>query len=373
MKLVVAIFIAVFVYVFQKNLYIRLWNKGLDVNIDFHDSYLNPNDRSYITEVINNDKFLPLSVLHVKFAAPKSFTFENLDNAFITDSYYRNDAFSVLGNQKVTRKLYFTAKKRGYYTIDGISITAKDFFLTKNLAMQIPNKSDVYIFPNKIYDKKFDNVCSIMLGDMESRRSLIEDPYTFRGIRDYDTSFNMKRINWKATARTGDLKVNVYNTTSVQKVKILLNLDTNTMIKTEYMDEVSIELASSAAFYYLNKNLPVAVRTNGIDLITENDCDVNFGTSKSHMITIDKYLSRIGGHDDIDKFMDIIDEEISEGEKDVSYLIISSYHKEPLMEKLDMLNQKCEGLMMISPYYNIHGFQKLRSYVNGWEVNIYET
>ena len=73
------------------------------------------------------------------------------------------------------------------------------------------------------------------------------------------------------------------------------------------------------------------------------------------------------------EFMDIIDEEISDGENDVSYLIISSYHKEHLMEKLDRLIPKSEGLMMISPYYNIHGFQKLRSYVQGWEVNIYET
>ena len=212
-----------------------------------------------------------------------------------------------------------------------------------------------------------------MLGDIESSRSLIEDPYTFRGIRDYDTSYNMKRINWKASAKTGDLKVNLYNTTSVQKVKILLNLDTNTMIKTEYIDEISIKLASSAALYFIKKNLPVALRTNGTDLVTQNTCNVDFGNSDSHMITIDKYLSRIGGHSGIDEFMNIIDDELSNGKKDIAYFIVSSYHKEVLLEKLDILKENSEGLVMYVPYYNIHGYEKLRTYIHGWEVNIYET
>ena len=373
MRLVVAIFIALFVYVFQRNLYIRYWNKGLDVFINFSDTYLNQNDRSYIEEVINNNKFLPLSVLHVKFAAPASFTFENNDNAFITDSYYRNDAFSVLGNQKVTRKLYFTAGKRGYYTIDGVSLTARDFFLTKNFARQIDSKSDIYIFPNKLRDKTFEDTVSIMLGDIERRNSLLEDPYTFRGIRDYDTSFNMKRINWKASAKTGELKVNLYNETAVSRVKLLLNLDTNNMIKTEYMDEVCIELASSVAFYFINKNIPVAFATNGTDLITGNTCELDFGTSESHMISIDKYLARIGGHAGIDDFIELIRRESTSMDQEVSYIVISPYHKEELLCELDKLGENSGGLSMITPYYNVHGYEKRRPYVTGWEVNIYET
>ncbi|MBQ9609547.1 MAG: DUF58 domain-containing protein [Lachnospiraceae bacterium] len=373
MKLVVAIIIALFIYFFQRNLYIRLWNKNLDVNIVFHNVYLNQKERSYITETINNAKFLPLSVLHVKFVAPKSFIFDDLDNAFIADSYYRNDAFSVMGNQKVIRRLYFTAQKRGYYTIEGLSITAKDFFMTKSFAMNIHNKSDTYVFPNKIQDINFDFICSVMLGDIESRRSLIEDPYTFRGIRDYDSGFNMKHINWKASARTGDLKVNLYNTSTVQRIKIILNLDTNTMIKTGYIDEVSIELASSAAYYFLNHNLPVALRSNGMDLITKNLCEADFGTSSNHMITIDKYLARIDGPAGLDAIMNIINEETEDKTHNVSYMIISSYCKEDILNKIDLLAKKSEGLTMIVPYYNIHGFQKSRAYMQGWEVNIYET
>ncbi|MBQ8912907.1 MAG: DUF58 domain-containing protein [Lachnospiraceae bacterium] len=219
MKLVVAILIAIFIYVFQKNLYGRFWDKGLDVNVDFHDTYLNPGESSYITEVINNAKFLPLSVLHVKFAAPISFVFEDKDNATLSDSYYRNDVFSVMSNSRITRRLYFTAQKRGYYVIDGANVISRDFFLTKSFAKNISHKSDIYIFPEKYDNINLESVFSMIIGDVESKNSLIEDPYTFRGIRDYDNSYNMRHINWKATARTGSLMVNVYNHTSLQNRK----------------------------------------------------------------------------------------------------------------------------------------------------------
>ena len=373
MKLVVAIFMAIFIYVFQKSLYGKFWDRGLDVKVDFYDSYINQGDRSYITEVINNAKFLPLSILHVKFAAPLSFTFEDKDNAALSDSYYRNDVFSVMPNKKITRRLYFDAKKRGYFVIDGANVISKDFFLTKNFAKNIPHKSDIYVFPEKYENKIIDSVFSMVIGDIENDRSLIEDPFTFRGIREYDDTCSMKRINWKATAKTDKLMVNLYNHTSLQNIRVLLNLDTNNMIKAEYLDEVSISLASTVCNYFLNKNLNVAVTSNGLDVVTKNTGTVELGSSIKHMMSIDKYLSRLEGQDGVEGFMDIIDAEINARRNNTTYVIISPYYKEDLLKKLDVLQRRGTGVFMLVPYYNVHGYDKMRSYMHGWEVNIYET
>ena len=373
MKLVVAIIMAIFIYMFQKKLYGKYWDKGLDVKVDFYDSYINQGERSYITEVINNAKFLPLSILHVKFAAPLSFSFEDKANAALSDSYYRNDVFSVMPNKRITRRLYFDAKKRGYFVIDGANVISKDFFLTKNFAKNISHKSDIYVFPEKIENEMIDSVFSMVIGDIENDRSLIEDPFTFRGIREYDSSCSMKRINWKATAKTDKLMVNLYNHTSLQNIRVLLNLDTNNMIKAEYLDEISISLASSVCKYFLNKNLNVAVSSNGLDVITKSRGEVEPGSSLKHMLSVDKYLSRLEGQDGIDAFMEIIDEEIYLNRNNTTYVIISPYYKEDLLKKLDYMEKKGTGIFMLVPYYNIHGYNRLRSYMHGWEVNIYET
>lgn len=372
MKLVAAILISIIIYVIQKNIYAGIWDRNLQISVDFDDNHLNVGEKSYVTEVINNAKFLPLSVLHVKFAAPKNFIFEDTDNVSVTDSYYRNDAFFVMPNSKITRRLSFTANKRGYYIIDGANVISKDFFLTKNFAKKISHKSDIYVFPEKYEDVKFDSVFNMIFGIIESRRSLMEDPYTFRGIRDYDSSFNMKRINWKATARTGDLMVNLYNFTSLQNVKVFLNLDTNNMIKAEYMDEVSIRLASSACRFFLMRNLEVSVTSNGTDIITNDIGEVEYGSSLNHMISIDKYLARIGGQSDKESIMDLLDKEFGKKENDSSYIIISPYYKDDLLDKLDYYHNKGTNIYLIVPYYNIHGCSCNRPYMYGWEVNIYE-
>lgn len=373
MKLVVAIIVAILIYVFQKNLYGRIWDKGLDVSVDFHDNYLNPGESSYITEVINNAKFLPLSVLHVKFAAPISFVFEDKDNAALSDSYYRNDVFSVMSNSRITRRLYFTVQKRGYYVIDGANVISRDFFLTKSFAKNISHKSDIYVFPEKYDNIKLDSVFSMIIGDVESKNSLIEDPYTFRGIREYDSSYNMRHINWKATARTNSLMVNVYNHTSLQNIKVLLNLDTNNMIKADYMDEISINLASSVCKFFLMKNLNVSITSNGTDIVSKMTGEIKLGSSLKHMLSIDKYLSRISGQSGTEGFLDILDSEINKDENNMTYIIVSPYYKEDLLEKLDYMQKKGVGVFMLVPYYNIHGFNSIRSYMQGWEVNIYET
>ena len=65
-------------------------------------------------------------------------------------------------------------------------------------------------------------VCERMLGIMQCSRHLYEDPFTFRGIREYTTSDPMKTINWKASARTGGLMVNTFDSVMTQKVMLYL-------------------------------------------------------------------------------------------------------------------------------------------------------
>lgn len=373
MQLIIAIIIAIIIYVIQKSLYRRLWDRNLNVEILFDDDYIENGQKSVVNEIINNAKFLPLPVFHVKFSAPKSFKFNEFENAVITDRYYRNDAFSVMGNQKVTRKLEFVAEKRGLYGIDDVRVISRDFFMTGSFAKSIENNAKLYVFPRKIYDMKLEIMFNTMLGEIETRNAMLEDPYTFRGIRDYDSSDNMGKINWKATARTGSLKVNLYNHTSEQKVKLILNMDTNYMVRSEYIQEIGIELVSSAAQYFLGHRISVMSESNGLDVITGECGRVESGSSLNHMITIDRYLSRIKDNGGMERFFDIINREISEINTGVSYIIVSSYCREDLLIKLDYMKSQGIDINMIVPYYDRYGLECTRDYMHGWEVKLIET
>lgn len=373
MQLIIALIIATIIYIVQQRLYSRFWNKNLDVSIDFMDEFIECGERSMLTEVINNAKFLPLPVFHVKFSTTRSFRFDDMENASVTDSYHRNDVFSVMGNQKITRRLGFTASKRGIYNINSFNIIARDFFMTRNFAASIKSNAQIYVFPAKIKHYEFDVICNTLMGDIENKKSLVEDPYTFRGIREYDTSDSISKINWKATARREELMVNLYNHSSEQRVKILLNLETDIMVKIEHMQEICIELASSLSNYFLSKKIPVMLESNGLDLVTKSRGHVSYGASRNHQISIDKYLARIGENAGLDDFFEILNSEISEMQKDTTYIVISSYCKDDLMEKLDYMKQQGMDVYMIVPFYDIKVPENIRAYTYGWEVKLVDT
>ncbi len=373
MQLIIALIIATIIYMVQQNVYRKMWDKNLDVSIDFKDEYVECGEASVLTEVINNAKFLPLPVFHVKFSTTRSFKFSDMENASVTDSYHRNDVFSVMGNQKITRRLEFTALKRGMYNINSFNIIAKDFFMTRSFASNIKTNASIYVFPRKINNNGFDVICNTLMGDIENRKSLVEDPYTFRGIREYDTIDSMSKINWKASAKREELMVNLYNKSSQQRVKVLLNLETETMVKIEQMQELCIEMASSVCSFFLTQKIPVMIQACGVDILTKNMGSVSYGASMKHQVTIDKYLSRIEGNVGLDVFLSMVDQEMEKPERDTTYVIISSYCKNDLIEKLDYMKNIGMSIFMLVPYYDIKVPDNLRAYTLGWEVKMVDT
>ena len=372
MELLIAIVAAIIIYVLQQQIYKRRWFEDLNVKVEFKQDYINVGDRAELIEVINNAKKLPLSVLHVKFSSSRDFVYEDMENSAITDRYHRNDVFSVMGNQRITRRLVFTARKRGYFAVENVEIITRDFFMTHSYARYLENDSTIYVMPEKLRDIQMEHIYNTLYGEIARRDSIFEDPYSFRGIRDYTTRDSMKSINWKNTARTGHLMVNVYDHASEQKIKILLNLETNIMIKTDEMRELSISLASSVAERFLMDKIPVAIASNGKDVVTGETSYVEAGASADHMVMIDKYLSRIDGDAGLQSFMDIIGREIRNPDNTVSYVIISPYYKDDILQRLDYMASMGINIYMLVPYYDIQKFTCNRPYAHGLEVKYNE-
>ena len=370
MKLVVAVILLTFIYFMQRFLYRKFWNKGLDAEVRFNRDYIECGENAELIEIISNNKFLPLPVFHLKFSVDKKLRFIERENSSTTDLYHKNELFSILGHQRITRRLEFVGRDRGVVAVNNASILVRDFFLTGIYATKIRHTDTIYIFPKKINTEQIRIFFKGIMGELESKKSIVEDSMTFRGIRPYQPFDPYRSINWKQSAKSRELMVNMYGYTTDSRVRIMLNLDNDYMIETNKLLEEAISLASSISRMLLDKGILVSLVTNGKDRDDILLPAIEEGAEKRHQITIDKTLSEIAGSEGKDVFINYINEELKSVRTDTLYLVISPYAKPDLMELLDKLEEKDASVRMIVPFYDEYPFVSERHYCSGWEVPI---
>ena len=368
MKLILAIILLSVVYSLQKYLYRKYWNKGLDTEVRFSRDYIECGESAELIEVVTNDKTLPLPVFHMKFSVDKSLIFADRANSQITDLYHKNELFSILGHQKITRKLEFTGSARGVVSINNASVLVKDFFMTEVYACKMDHSDVIYIFPKKISTDQFKLFFRGILGEIETRRSVVEDSLTFRGIREYQPFDAYRSINWKQSAKAHELMVNMYGYTTDSRVRILLNLDNDYMIEKNKLLEEAISLVSSIARDLLKEGIMVSVQTNGVGLNGGALDEVGEGADLNHSITIDRMLSEITGSLGKDVFLDSVRNEISHLQRDTLYLVVSPYGKSDLTDMLDTIVSSQGSVSLIVPCYDEYPYVSDRPYAVSWEV-----
>lgn len=372
MRLLLAILIVIIIYLLQWTMTRKLWSRGLTVSLSFADPHVETGERSVISEVVENAKFLPLPIFHVKFSTSRHFIFDDRENSTVTDAFHRNDAFSVMGNERITRKLSFRADKRGYYNISNVNILTKDFFMTRTFAKTIDSNAWIYVFPKKLKLPEERAVLSSLYGDILVKRSLSEDPYSFRGLREYQSGDTMKHVNWKASARADQLMVNLYEYAAMLKVQVLLNLEANIMLREDYMEELAISAASTIAQKLLEKGVPVGLKSNGIDVISGQPVGAMYGATRSHAATVDMALARIGKKSGIESFLNLVDEAGKTLDKNTTLIVVSPYFKEDLTTRLDNLKKRGMDVHMLVPYFDIQETTSFRPYMRGLEVKLNE-
>jgi len=371
MKIITATVVLFIFYMVQKLLYRYYWYRGLDVDCRFDREYIECGEKACLIETIENDKVLPLPVFHVKFSIDKSLVFTEKENAVVTDYYHKNEVFSVLGHQRVTRRLEFTGTRRGVMSIQNLSVLVKDLFMTDQEGAMLPAPDSIYVYPAKLGTDRFRYFYRGIFGSTEIRKAYIEDPLIFRGVREYRPGDAYRSINWKQTARCqGSPMVNVYGYSMDSRVKILLNLDTDYMIETNKLLEEAISLASSFARDLTSAGVSVALITNALAADKSSIVPVDFGTGKPHMNVIDRSLTEIAGSEGKDAFMRFLEAELAagRGESDTMYLVISPYHKDDMLGMLDRIESTGNVVRLVVPYYDEFPYHPDRPYAYGWEV-----
>lgn len=376
MKILLLLAAAGLLYLLQDALYRRLWDKRLSVTIRFQDKAVLEGEEAELTEVIENRKLLPLAYLNVKFQVSRYLVFKNMENTSVSDFNYKSDIFSVLFHQRITRKLAFTCCKRGYYEITQADLISGNLLMTSEFVDTLPQRTYLYVYPRYVNIDRLEVPFQKMIGTLTSRRYLYEDPFEFRGIRDYTFTDPMSSINWNASARTGALMVNVHDSTSSQEAVIILNLETETVWIYEQLHEAAIRLAASVSYFFLKASIPTRMVCNGSDCITDRQAVIPTGSGLQQVNAIAEVLARIDLKRHITPCVDQL-QELLDTKKQAAplYIMISNSMSSPLQEAFQKLVEKSSSAMWIAPLY--HDMElRIKPVPNleivRWEVNQYE-
>ena len=198
---------AVLLFAAQAWIYSHYWEKGLSAELLFSRESAVEGEECLLLERVENRKLLPLPMLKVKFQVSRNLRFSDEGDGAVTDKYYRNDILSLGPRQRVTRKIPFLCGARGYYRIRGLDLVAADLFLTREMIAEAEADTTLYVYPRPAAGVELDTALQKLNGEILAKRHMLEDPFEYRGIREYAAFDEMKTINWKATARMGELMV----------------------------------------------------------------------------------------------------------------------------------------------------------------------
>lgn len=243
-------------------IYKKYWAKDLQVHLVFEKEGAYAGEEVGLYEEIQNRKRLFLPILEVGFHTDKELVFQEEENTSVSDYYYKRDIFSVLGQQRILRKVKFQCRKRGHYEINEMDLVTFSMAFSTRYAQKVEVKTAINVYPAwaKIQDLLVTS--EQMIGSLQCAKKQYEDPFAFRGIRGYTRTDPMGRINWKTTARVGELMVNTYDSVRSQRVMIYLDVSEPAMSWSKKIVEEEISIAATLTRKLIRDQMEVGLSIN---------------------------------------------------------------------------------------------------------------
>lgn len=351
MKIILIVLGLFAVYLIQRVVYEKNWKKGLHAAVSFAHSAVSEGGETVLFEMVSNRKWMILPTLKVMFKADKGLHFEKEENMKVTDYCYKCDIFSLFPYQKIVRRHKVICAKRGLYDVKELDLTAGDIWFSGEYYSSCKNKARLYVFPAKADLKRIDAPYEQIMGNIQTRKYLQEDPFAFAGIREYQSYDSMKSINWKISAKNNTYMVNVHDATASQAICFLFNADQDTIWHHDDLLEEGIRIVSTLAGQFLEQGIPVQFITNGKDKITKESLHLCAGSGEAHGEMLDEQLARIDLTLEAERFHERLVEICNGKNGNVLYVFVSTSCREELQEDFLRLREQSRGSIWIAPLY----------------------
>jgi len=175
---------------------------------------------------IENAKLLPLPWLEVEDSIPQALTFagQRVRISLTTNRAVLENLFSPRWYERVTRRYTMRCMARGVHTFGPTVLRSGDVFGFQNRQETLTNRQYLLVYPLVVPLTRFGLPARYPFGDYQAPRRLLEDPSRVIGVRDYMYGDDLRRVHWKATARTMQLQSKVYQPTTTYTLVLFLNV-----------------------------------------------------------------------------------------------------------------------------------------------------
>ena len=186
-------------------------------------------DELELTTTLTNGKPLPLSWVRVRDHVPVGF--EVLDEAaeFVPhrQAFALTTTTSLAWYERVRFRYRLRALRRGYYGFGPAQLETGDLFGVYTREQWHDEASPaVVVYPQTVPLPDFFLPYGRLFGDARTRVRAWEDPSLPRGLREYQPTDSLRRIDWKATARRHDLLVRTYDASAAHQAVVLADVMT---------------------------------------------------------------------------------------------------------------------------------------------------
>jgi uncharacterized protein (DUF58 family) len=252
----------------------RLWDRYCLEKVEYRRQF--SQRRAFFGEQVDltleivNRKLLPLAWVEIEDEFP-----DRLSPAKgrVTSSYKPNR--NVLSNmlslrwfERVRRHYRVACDARGYHTFGPAKMRSGDIFGFGGKEVEVPEEDHLLVYPRVVPISRLGLPSKDPFGDITTRHWIFEDPLRTVGVRDYAYGDNPRRIHWKATARTHNLQVKVYEPTTTYRLMIFLNLNTSGAFwwwqgYDSDLLELAISTGASVANWAIEQGYQVGICVNG--------------------------------------------------------------------------------------------------------------
>ncbi len=356
----------------QRIVYDRLWDKNLKVNVAFQERTIEENQLVKVDVTVSNGKLLPLPALTVAFSLPQQFVEFKSVQRNLSDTFHRNELFTLFGNQAITRTLTFKCRKRGLYFMDEVLVSNQSLFMDQDNSEILPMKRQIIVYPKCVNMTNFIQNFQKLFGEIIVNDFYNEDVFLIRGVRDYQPFDSQRSINWNATARMGSLMVNNYEYTDSRKVAVFLNLTKFQLSDDQEISEESIRLAKTWCQNLDQYGIHSDLYTNGRETKTGDNLNViTEGMTGSYMPQVNETLARIAYCPDDTDFLSNLQEEIIEHSKDCFLIFISPDCRKEFQEEMANVLKMTDKFIWIIPVSSKSDYRvrpDLVSHTIAWNV-----
>jgi uncharacterized protein (DUF58 family) len=141
--------------------------------------------------------------------------------------------------------------RRGMYAQRGVGISTRFPFSFLNKTRTVTLNQEVLVYPSVAPTEKMQQVLPLITGEMETNlRGLGSDLYR---IRDYEPEDSSRHVDWKATAKSGDLKVREYTREDERSLCVIFDNPAPGVLDEAHYER-AIDMAASIAWHFFQEN-----------------------------------------------------------------------------------------------------------------------